>query len=107
MHNIFCQAHYCAQHFWQCTLLDKALLLMHIVKHNLFWLCTMLAQQFFWLICILCKLEVKSERNPWEHLTTRPWSTMIDHGPNMVDHHLVSVMTIIADHGQTIKHGHF
>ena len=28
---------------------------------------------------------------------------MIDHGPNMVDHHLVSVMTIIADHGQTIK----
>ena len=49
----------------------------------------------------------KSCANPCEHLTTRPWSTMIDHGPNMVDHHLVSVMTIIADHGQTIKHGHF
>ena len=63
MHNIFCQAHYYAQLFWQCTctLLNKALLLTHIVKHNLFWLCTMLAQQFFWL-CILCKLEVKSER---------------------------------------------
>ena len=61
MHNIFCQANYYAQLFWQCTLLDKALFLMHIVKHNLFWLCTMLAQQFFWL-CILCKLEVKSER---------------------------------------------
>ena len=60
-HNFLCQAHYYAQLFWQRTLLDKALLLMDIVKHNLFWLCTMLAQQFFWL-WILCKLEVKSER---------------------------------------------